>query len=133
MMLQTEEDLFLDLLGRNVTGASAAGFRSVNDLLCEITNLIWGSFKNRYIGERATSAMGQAQVPLVINHKHKYISFGSGNPQLCFRFTLKDEISGRSSVLYARFIFNLSWSPEDFMEVSRDATDLIDSGELEMF
>ena len=57
--------------------------------MAEITNLIWGAFKNRYIGDGDRLARS-AQVPLIVNHKHKYISFGTSNPQLCFRFTLTD-------------------------------------------
>ena len=56
-------------------------------------------------------------MPLIVNHKHKYISFGTDNPQLCFLYTLTDETSGRSVKLYQRFIFNLNWSPEDFRKL----------------
>jgi len=35
--------------------------------------------------------------------------------------------------LYQRFIFNLSWSPEDFKEIKHDVEELVDSGELELF
>ena len=31
-----------------------------------------------------------AQVPVVVNHLHRYISFGSENPQLSFKYTLPD-------------------------------------------
>ena len=132
MMLQTEEEAFLDLLGHDESG-KALNFRDLNDLLSEVTNLIWGAFKNRYIGDDRLSTTAQVQVPLIVNHKHKYISFGSGNPQLCFRFTLTDEASKRSSTLYARFIFNLNWLPEEFKEIERDTAGLVDSGELELF
>lgn len=133
MMLQTEETPLLDLIGRDAAPGAHANFRSVNDLLSEITNLIWGSFKNRYIGDEQTSSGPQVQIPVVINHKHKYISFGTENPQLCFRFTLHDAVSGRSSTIYARFIFNLNWSPEDFKEIAHEDAILVDSGALELF
>jgi Chemotaxis phosphatase CheX len=133
MMLQTEEDPLLELIGRDAALGRGPTFRSLNDLLSEITNLIWGSFKNRYIGDDKAAAAGRVQIPLVVNHKHKYISFGTENPQLCFRFTLTDEGTGSSATLYARFIFNLNWSPEDFKEIAQDGADLVDSGELELF
>ena len=133
MMLQTEEEPLLELIGRDASHGPTATFRSVNDLLSEITNLIWGSFKNRYIGDDKMAAVGRVQIPLIVNHKHKYISFGTENPQLCFRFTLTDEATGRSSTLYERFIFNLNWSPEDFKEIVPDTVDLVESGELEFF
>jgi len=73
------------------------------------------------------------QVPLIVNHKHKYISFGSENPQLCFRFNLADPVTGGATTLYARFVFNLSWSPDDFREIPQAVAGLVDSGELELF
>lgn len=132
MMLQTEEDAILAVLNRDPLFPES-GFREVNSLLGEITNLIWGAFRNRYIGDAAAISGHQIQVPLIVNHKHKFISFGTENPQLCFRYTLSDEDSGNTVKLYQRFIFNLSWSPEDFREVERDTGDLVDSGELELF
>ena len=133
MMLQTEEAPFVELLGRQAGPGASINFRHVNDLLSEITNLIWGAFKNRYIGDSKGAAATQVQVPLIVNHKHKYISFGSENPQLCFRFNLADPVSGRSTTLYARFVFNLSWSPDDFREIPQEVAGLVDSGELELF
>jgi hypothetical protein len=133
MMLQTEEDAFLDLAGESTPQNTAIRFRKVNDRLSEITNLIWGAFKNRYIGDEKSLASARVQVPLVVNHNHKYISFGTENPQLCFRYTLTDANDGRCSTLYARFIFNLNWSPEDFEEIAQDVAGLVDSGELELF
>ena len=133
MMLQTEEAPFMELLGRNVGPGATVNFRQVNDLLSEITNLIWGAFKNRYIGDGKGAATTQVQVPLLVNHKHKYISFGTENPQLCFRFTLTDPVSARATTLFARFVFNLSWSPEDFREIPQEVAGLVDSGELELF
>lgn len=131
MMLQTEEAPFLELIGRQATPGVPMSFRVVNDLLSETTNLIWGSFKNRYIGDGRVCEANQIQVPLVVNHKQKYISFGSENPQLCFHYTLHDESTGRSSSLYERFIFNLNWSPDDFKELAQNTSEL--AGELELF
>lgn len=132
MMLQTEEAPILRLLNAR-EGDEDAGFRAVNNLLGEITNLIWGAFKNRYVGDSSQHASSQIQVPLIVNHKHKYISFGTENPQLCFLYTLTDEDSGNAIRLYQRFVFNLSWSPEDFTEISPDSSGLVESGELELF
>jgi CheY-specific phosphatase CheX len=133
MMLQTEEEPILEILDRYSPSDSGANFRTVNSLLGEITNLIWGSFKNRFIGEASAISRSQVQVPLVVNHKHKYISFGTENPQLCFLYTLEDENTGRKVKLYQRFIFNLNWSPDEFKEIAPDVESLVDSGELEMF
>ena len=134
MMLQTEEEPFLRLSGPGHEPRSAgSNFRRVNDVLSEITNMIWGGFKNRYIGERGTTLISGVQVPLIVNHKHQYMSFGTSNPQLCFRFNLEDERSGSQTTLYARFIFNLNWTPEDFQEIRPDEGGLVESGALELF
>ncbi|SDH72502.1 Chemotaxis phosphatase CheX [Propionivibrio dicarboxylicus] len=132
MMLQTEEDAILDFL-RDDLRRPLPGFREVNSLLGEMTNLIWGMFKNRYIGDHAPTLNGQIQVPLIVNHQHKYASFGTENPQLCFLYTLTNERSGKSIRLYQRFIFNLTWTPEEFKEVAHDVASLVDTGELELF
>ena len=132
MMLQTEEEAILDMLGNLSPLDVDANFRAVNNMLGEITNLIWGSFKNRYIGDSAPLS-SQIQVPLVVNHKHKYISFCKENPQLCFLYTLTDNKTGRTTKFYQRFIFNLNWSPEDFVEITPESDNLVDSGELELF
>lgn len=133
MMLQTEEQPILDVLGADSGADGITNFRLVNSLLGEITNLIWGAFKNRYIGDSSAASAGRTQVPLIVNHKHKYISFGSENPQLCFFYTLSDEASGKTVKIYQRFVFNLCWTPEEFKEIRHDASELVDSGELELF
>jgi Chemotaxis phosphatase CheX len=132
MMLQAEEEPILGI-SKPAEATCGAGFRRVNDLLSEITNMIWGGFKNRYIGERSSTSVSAVQVPLIVNHKHQYISFGTSNPQLCFRFNLQEQGAGRQATLFARFIFNLNWSPEQFHEVTPDGGELVESGALELF
>jgi hypothetical protein len=134
MMLQTEEGPLLKLAGPGHEPQTAgSNFRRVNDVLSEITNMIWGGFKNRYIGERGATLISGVQVPLVVNHKRQYISFGTSNPQLCFRFNLQDAGSGQQATLYARFIFNLNWSPEEFQELTPEQGGLVESGAIELF
>jgi CheY-specific phosphatase CheX len=135
MMLQTEEKAIIDVLRCNdlTEGENPATFRTVNNILGEVTNLIWGAFKNRFIADDDPGSRSSTQVPIVINHQHKYISFGSGNPQLCFKYTLLNEEDGHLITIYQWFVFNLNWSPEDFQEIQASVDDLIDSGELELF
>jgi hypothetical protein len=133
MMIQTEEQAILNVLEGGETVSAELGFRRVNSLLGEITNMIWGSFKNRFIGSESPTIHHQIEVPLVVNHKHKYVSFGTENPQLCFLFRVVDAQTGEAIKFYQRFIFNLNWSPEDFREIGRDADSLVESGELELF
>ena len=137
MMLQTQEESLLDLIKNDKTHVNpddAEDFRNVNNVLGEITNLIWGSFKNRFISY-TKSNINMAQVPLVINHQHRYISFGSENPQLCFRYRLvdTDKSVSKTYLLYQRFVFNLNFSIEDFTENENVMDELMNSGELELF
>ena len=137
MMLQTQEESLLELIKNDRTHVNpddAEDFRNVNNVLGEITNLIWGSFKNRFISY-TKSNINMAQVPLVINHQHRYISFGSENPQLCFKYRLVDNDKSvtKSYLVYQRFVFNLNFSPEDFVENENVMDQLMDSGELELF
>jgi hypothetical protein len=136
MMLQTAEQPLVDFVKQHKTHAEVeqVGFRDINNVLGEATNLIWGSFKNRFISHEAAAGF-LTQVPIIVNHGHRYISFGSEDPQLCVRYTLQDTLSpdGPSLHIYQRFIFNLSWTPDNFSENEVSVDELFDSGELEMF
>lgn len=133
MMLQTEEDAMRAAIGLDADDP-AATFRELNNTLGEATNLIWGAFKNRFINY-ADGPAHLTQIPIVINHRHKYISFGSQDPQLCLRYTLSDPArpDEAPTQVHQRFIFNLAWSPDDFKENKTSVEDLFESGELELF
>jgi hypothetical protein len=132
MLIQAEEQPLLDILAQSEDG-NAADFRDLNSLLGELTNLVWGAFKDRYLAGASDRPASQVQVPLLINHKQRYISFGSSNPQLCFKYRLTDPESGNTVSLDQRFIFSLSWSPEDFSEQEADVHSLVEAGELDLF
>ncbi|WP_413898664.1 chemotaxis protein CheX [Rhodoferax sp.] len=138
LMLQTEEEALLALIADDKTHINpqeGGGFRDVNNVLGEITNLVWGSFKNRFVSHTASLGTHVSQVPLIINHLHRYISFGSEKPQLCFKYTLHDANGPglRPLTIYQRFIFNLNWTPEEFAENEASVEDLFEMGELELF
>jgi hypothetical protein len=137
MMLQTEEVMLMHLVksGRTfINPEDAYDFRNLNSLLGEITNLVWGAIKNRYLSS-VREGEYLSQVPIIANNLHRYISFGSDNPQLCFKYTITDENDDtvKPLVVQQKFIFNLSWSPEDFTENVASVDDLVSSGELEFF
>ncbi|NRF69558.1 chemotaxis protein CheX [Aquincola sp. S2] len=136
MMLQTEEGALRQGMaqGMGYEGVGGdLGFRELNNLLGETTNLIWGAFKNRYIPPQAF-ANQQTQVPIVINHEQKYISFGSQDPQLCIRYRLTDPKRPRQRplIIVQRFIFNLLFEAEAFAEFAHPAA-IAATGELELF
>ena len=126
MMLQAEQKTL-----RALAPEAADDFRHLNNALGELTNLIWGWFKNRFINQ-SQPIQQLSQVPIIINHQHRYISFGSDDAQLCFKYVPRGD-DGVPLVLLQRFIFNLSWSPEDFRENQTSVEELFESGELELF
>lgn len=134
MMLQTEQDSILSAIKNRKTTLEFCepNFREVNEVLNEITNLIWGKVKSRYIiKEPSDSAI---HVPILVNHLEKYISFGSREPQLCFRYIITDNNDKQPPItLYQRLIFNLSYNPCRFTDVTNDVDELVKCGELEFF
>lgn len=136
MMLQAAEDEVMGLIRRGAgNDGETMTFRELNNVLGEATNMVWGSFKNRYVGQNdSRSDLMQTQVPIIINHHRGYISFGSEDPQLCLKYTLRERNQpGAVSVsIFQRFVFNLNWSPEDFKE-NPSVESFVNSGELEMF
>lgn len=134
MMMQAEQVPFMQLLehtGRCDEGH--AGFRELNGMLGELTNLVWGAFKSRYMGDPDAIDRTQVQVPLLINHKQKYISFGTDNPQLCFVYRLTDPVTQQVVTLHQHFVFSLNWSPEAFREAAQSASAPVETGALELF
>lgn len=137
MMLQTTENEILELIRSGRTGitSSRPDSRDTNSILNEITNMIWGGIKSRYFSaENGPDEAHRTQVPIIVNHSQKHISFGSTEPQLCFKYTLKDTQNNYPNItLYQRLVFNLSWSPEKFAESDQAVDEFVDSGELEFF
>ncbi|WP_322048560.1 chemotaxis protein CheX [Paraburkholderia sp. J67] len=145
LLMQTEEMPLIELLPPRAGRDEASDFRDVNGVLGELTNLVWGAFRNRYLGnannadEAGTGGVGRAQVqvPLLINHRRRYLSFGSDNPQLCIKYRLTCPTTGREVVIDQRFVFSLGWSREGFDETAAQAAAAAEeeqaSGELELF
>ena len=137
MMLQTTENEILELIrsGKTHITSSRPDSKDTNAVLNEITNMIWGGIKSRYFqsGESPSDAH-RTQVPIIVNHLQKHISFGSTEPQLCFKYSLDTPGKEFSTItIYQRLVFNLSWSPEKFAESDKTVDDFVDSGELELF
>jgi hypothetical protein len=104
-------------------------------MLSEITNLIWGGIKSRlFAASEHSQALYRVQVPIVINHVDKYVTFGSDQPQLCIQYKLSDKGDQDSIItIYQRFVFNMAWSPELFKESEIAMNQMINKGELELF
>jgi hypothetical protein len=72
------------------------------------------------------------QVPLIVNLEHRYMSFGTRDPQLCFRYTLTRADGEQRATLLQRFVFNINWLPEQFRELNAVEGES-DAGALELF
>jgi len=135
MMLQSEEKNVLDVISGNKTQIKAVEptFRHVNAVLGELSNMIWGNFKNRYT-HADTTTKHRIEVPIIINHTRKFISFGSDDPQLCLKYTLSDPEGRLNPIhIYQKFVFSLDWSPEKYQETQVHVDAMVNSGELELF
>ncbi len=137
MMLQVSEKEMVKAIKTSHTDLSVAepGFRDTNAVLNEVTNMIWGGIKARYFKSGSSlDDSHRTQVPIIVDHLHKFISFGSTEPQLCFRYKLRDDGGDIPEItFYQRLIFNLSWSPEKFKESDAAVENFVESGELEFF
>ena len=138
MMLQTTEQEVVDVIQKGLTPINKqdTDFRFVNAILNEITNLIWGGIKNKFssVGNDDNTINTRTQVPISINHHHRYISFGTTDPQLCFHYRIRGVNDSVPYIdIYQKFIFNLSWYPDDFENCDSVTDKLVESGELEFF
>ena len=138
MMLQMEEGKIMEAIAakRALIRPPEPNFLHVNAILGELSNMIWGGLKHRYGTKTTHEAQGQVrvEVPIIVNHVRKYISFGSDDPQLCFKFTLVDQAGDLSPIIiYQKFIFSLDWAPEKYAESNQSVNDLVSGGELELF
>lgn len=132
MMLQTTQERLIEAMFESTT--PAVDFTDGNGILNELTNLMWGGLRNRYFVGNSASQNNPTQVPIVVDHLHKFISFGSTEPQLCFKYRIQDSQGVREPFeIYQRLVFNLNWSPEQFKESDPAVEALVDSGELEFF
>lgn len=137
MMLQVDKAGIIDSIRSGRTGLRPedAEIRGIDSMLSEITNLIWGGIKARFFStSESTNALYRVQVPIVINHLDKYVTFGSDQPQLCIKYMLEDKDNKNSIItIYQRFVFNMAWSPELFKESDMAISQLVNKGEVEMF
>jgi CheY-specific phosphatase CheX len=134
MMLQCDT---MDL-HQILSGMSNPAFRGtveevVPSVISELTNLMWGGFKTVFLKEGFLDENGpDIQVPILVNHKLKNISFGGDIPQLCFEYILKDTIGlKRQTRIVQKFIFNLNWNPDRVAEY--DFQSLVDEGAIILF
>ena len=136
MMLQTDAEQMLNLLRASADADDRSPiYHDLNSLLGEACNLIWGSFKNRYVGSHdQVKDLKKIQVPIIINHQRRCISFGSEAPQLCIKYSLTPHSDPQATptLLFQRFVFNMTWAPE-LLDENAAFTALVEAGEFELF
>lgn len=139
MMIQAEEQPMLALIKdeRTAIDGATVDFRDVMGMLGEITNLAWGGLRTRLLALHPPTLDNSTRisVPITVNHYKEYISFGTDRSQLCFKYTLHDIHERLAPVtLYQKFIFNIRWSPEEYLEADENKVeDLVQNGCLELF
>jgi len=131
LIQQSTEKEILQMIAEGKTQLSRQqlNFRDVNIIIGESTNLVWGGLKRKFASGFLGNSDFLMQVPLIVNHKRKYISFGSTEPHLCLSITLKDRESGREVKLIQRLVFHLNWQADNCPAISDEQED----GEIEFF
>jgi CheY-specific phosphatase CheX len=125
-------DSLLGLTGHIMT-LETEDHERIRDVLGELTNLIWGAFKRHFVDEEQKIEI-KSQVPFIINHQNKYITFGEDKPYLCFKYSIGDESkSFRDVSLYQKFIFHLGWDPKQYKPPKEDIEKLVEGGTIELF
>jgi CheY-specific phosphatase CheX len=137
MTLQANEEELVDFVLAEKTRFESPKNKNAFDqyaFVGEVTNMVWGAFKNRFNDFQAIAGT-LPQVPIVIKHLDRYISFGSKNPQLSLRCVLTDpeNENAKPVEIFQRFVFNLGWSPDDYKDNQAQMEQLVDAGELELF
>lgn len=109
----------------------ADDFRAVNSVLSELTNSVWGRIKAAMLDAQGDTLSGyQAEIPSIINNNHNFITFGTDDPNLCFRYVMLDpEDKVDPFMIQQRFVFHLKWKPEA-REEGQIVDRLVESGEI---
>ena len=106
-------------------------FRSVNTVLSELTNTIWGKIKSDMLEVQGDEEPRyRAEIPSIVNNNHNFITFGTEDPNLCFRYVLLDpEEKVEPFMIQQRFVFHLKWKPEE-RDVGGVVDRLVGAGEI---
>ncbi|VUD41252.1 hypothetical protein TDB9533_00450 [Thalassocella blandensis] len=131
LMIQADNTEFLDSVKRDKISLDPESYDSAaDDVLSEISNMTWGGIRQRFVAQERSEQAANVQVPVVVNHAHSYISFGSQSPLLSLKYNLMRS-NGRSFSLDFMFIFNLHWDPSWFTEHDANVLSSRISGELD--
>ena len=137
MMLEVcEKPIEAVLVSGAITGMKklpegADNFRAVNTVLSELTNSVWGRIKSSMLRAQGPElSRYRAEIPSIVNNTHNFITFGTEDPNLCFRYVMLDANEVVDPfMIQQRFVFHLKWQPEAREEQSA-VSDLVKSGAI---
>jgi len=116
MMVEVNQDELGQLIRHDKTllgSRESSDFRGINAWLGEMTNLLWGVLKSKVLSQaNAGQPISDVQLPIITNHRERYITFGTTKPHLCITYTFRDD-SGvlPDTTFFQKFIFSVTWLP----------------------
>ena len=139
LMTQVDEADFKDLIS-NYSIRNYFRFPTdddVNNVLGELSNLIWGGVKNKLTNLVGTESRSIAmRVPIVGNQEVNYMSFGKTGAKLCIKYLLTKSVDNEveECALYQVLIINQSWILEVLENKEENGFEkLVSNGVLDIF
>ncbi len=131
-----EEDILSLIIGEHTAlKKEQTSNTHVDQLISEVMNLFWG--KVRKASDELFAECDNQKViniPLVVNHKKNYISFGNRAPQLCFRYIIIRDVSIPEPVIVEfKVMFNSLLQAKDFVLKNEPDSPNLGDGEFEFF
>ena len=106
------------------------------DVIREIANRLAGAFKSKYVPDDFDPNVDYPEVPMSINRREGYVSFGTTTPMLCFDFGIRDGRDGANEFepfqMYLRLSFHSHWDPDQVPE-EPIVEQAVEDGVLEFF
>lgn len=136
MMLESHEDCIASLInGERINSpsnlAELSGYQRIHATISELTNAVWGKLKVCFMTYAANNLTYRSEVPCVINYKRNFLTFGSDEPTLCFRYKVTDWDKDLKPVyIHQKFAFHLKWAPEKRKQDPEKLQGLINSGKV---
>ena len=136
MMLESEEECISSLVRANRINSPGnlgelSDYQRIHTTMSELTNSVWGKLKVCFLTYATKTLTYRSEVPCVINYKRNFLTFGSDEPTLCFRYEISDWDKELSPVyIHQKFAFHLKWAPEKRQQDPEKIQGLINSGKL---
>lgn len=133
-----EDDLAMLVCGGNTAlNPSSTEPREYQQLVSELTNLMWGGLRKELPAASPTKdeqAPLSAEIPIVSDFIRKSINFGGCMPQLSFRYLIYRQQNPSIPLIFDfTILFNIRWAPEHLQDLESLSVDqAIESGELEL-